>query len=495
MALLWLVGCVPAEPIEVTRVVGVTMTATMGVTETAEPTGTPTVTVIPSPVVEATTRPTRTATAVPTVPSPSATPLSMPSMSLPVIGHDLLFVADGSLKRWSYERGQVEVLLAPEAIGEEVGDGSAGQITLFELSGDGTTVVATQLVDATPLTHRFIVYDLESGAYRVLDRDVPYLLDYAVAADGRYLAYIEGDPAGDRHDNGRPMSGTIYLTPTDVEELPRRFGYCSNIDASGEHGLSGCWGITWTPDNEQVIWADIEGLWGQGIVNGSEPRLLAANSFNFATLFAVYRPSDWSPSGRYLRLVADHYEGFHEAIFDFETGNVLAIPYSRWFIGSPVTTHLTWLESDRLFSVRGGSGDGELVAEVLRIEAEVESFVVESSLIVPSDESNYASGPVQLESGLIAFSLLIVADEVNDKAGLYIVDLAAGTARKVNDWPFDSWTEADAIWSPDGRCALVRWYRGGGYDFIYVPADGGVFYEVRPLLGESVLPFSLTWVP
>jgi hypothetical protein len=471
--LMWLVGCAPAEPIEVTRIVEATVTAT----ETAVPTE-PSSSAIPSP-------------------TPSTTShLSLIEGQLPPIAYDLLFIADGSLKRWSHEGGHIEILLASEPMSSTTNTVPLGKITSFRLSADGERIVATRFAAVEPLTYDFVAYDLINGNHWGLVDGVQYLLDYDFAPDGRYLAYIEGDPMGDTWQSGLPKSGTIYLKPTEGDEPPEPFGYCSNLDEVGHPAIVGCSAIMWTPNSQELVWADRQGLWLREVVNRSEVRLLVENSFNGLVSLASYRPKDWSPSGRYLRLIvySDSEVGFHEAVFDFQTGKVLDIPYTDWLAGGPFTTHLTWIQNDRLFSIRGGGEQGEIVAGVLRVEPVNDEFVVETSFIVPGDYSNYANDLVQLENGSLAFSLLNFDNQNSGKAGLYILDSLETVPRKVNNWPFDLWYSNRALWSPDGQGAFVLfWYWDGTNDYVYLPADEPVFYDVRSLLGESV--FSVTLLP
>jgi hypothetical protein len=119
---------------------------------------------------------------------------------------------------------------------------------------------------------------------------------------------------------------------------------------------------------------------------------------------------------------------------------------------------------------------------------------VETSFIVPSDYSNYANDLVQLENGSFAFSLLNFDNQNSGKAGLYILDSLETELHKVNNWPFDLWYSNRALWSPDGQGAFVLfWYVDGNSDYVYMPADEPVFYDMRSLLGELV--FSVTLLP
>jgi hypothetical protein len=505
MALLWLVGCIPAEPIQVTRVVAVTMTAT------AAPTHTPTLLTPPSAVrVETIPIPTHRPTTVlieqtRVLATPSPT-WNQPVIEgqLPPITHDLLFRSDGALKLWHHEQGEFEVLFTSEAISQTIANElfRPGQLDSYGVSKDRQYVIANRIVLEEPPTYDIFWLNRISGESGVVAIDVPYLGQETLSPDNRYFVYRSGELLENANSMNQPRSGAIYLKKLEEETEPEQIGYC----AADRYGEFGCTPILWTPDGQQLIWGDVAGLWLYDLET-AEPRLILTNDFRLSVeTYDYYIPMDWSPSGRYLRLFVSHPNSSTQAVLDIQTEQVYGIPHAGGYYEAPAYTDATWLPDDTLFVGWGGWALGEfeewgdwkhddLQLATFRVVPGLSLLVMEQSSILPGTAQHYLDDFAVLEGGSLAYSLVPFEGAGEEIAGLYILDSVTATPRKVIQLPARVWRNQNVRWSPDGSGAFFTWFEDGSYRIFYAPAGAGVYYDVKPLLGEFANMFSFTWVP
>jgi hypothetical protein len=514
-----LVACTPTEPIQVTRIVAATIMATATPTQTAvqtsmpapEPTATPL-------VVEATqtVRPTKTASATPplleditlepTIPQPTQTP-TQPIIQgqLPAITHDLLFVADESLKRWNHESGQIEVLLETGVISNtisfEFGRPWPGEsFRSFRVSQNGQAAVAMKLIAETPPTYDLVWFDLSTGDSRTLAYQVVYLLDFEIAPDGNDIVYIVGDASAELWHSGWPKNGTIYVQNVESEQQARSIGYCSSITADNQEGKYGCDGLIWSPDGDAILWGDVQGIWERNLLT-FELRLLLPNDFSDTgewVRLKFYSPIDWSPSGRYLRLLVRHYEGSSQAIFDRQSGRVIPIP-NTFFYTEIEQSGYCWLENDQFLSVETSGEREEPITRVIIYSFPPDELAlkVEASIVLPAAPATYAVAPQQLENGSLVYAVVSYAPNNPLTDGLFWLADLTSTPQKMNHLPVFLSLKGEINWAPDGSGAVVGYFDGRSHepDFIYVPANESTAYHIQPMLGDYVSFYSFTWVP
>lgn len=359
--------------------------------------------------------------------------------------------------------------------------------------------MAARQISDNPPTYILVWFDLESGEHLDLVMDIPYLLDFAIAPDGQQVAYIVGDPASLGHIGNSyytPFKGTIYLQDITLAYPPQPVGSCTNVTMEEEEkGWPGCFGLLWSPDSQQLVWADARGIWDYW-PDLATTSLLQSNRYHIDGEFDlnVFRLIDWSPSGRYLRLDVGHFEGLSESILDLQSGQLIEIPYTFAYEG-PVITSVSWMQDDRLFMVRTTGGYGNFVnyAEFWRVQPEQGELVLEQSLHIPTGPDAYASEATQLADGSLAFA--VFSFEEGDKtAGLYRLTPQQGVLQKTNQLPPQIDYDGTVFWTSDGDGAIIVWYRdpqslhfaGTRYDFVFVQPHDAHFYYVRPLLGSSI---------
>lgn len=408
---------------------------------------------------------------------------------LPPINHDLLVIVDGSLKRWNHETGTVEILLEGTDINEA---GGQGRITRFQVDAEERSLVAARQIGDNPPTYALIWFNLESETFVDLMTGLPYLLDFEVASDGQRVAYTVGDPAslGDIGNGySYPFKGNIYWQDLAHTQQSHSVGECTNVNPDGvEKSWPGCLSLIWSLDSQQVVWADARGVW-QYKLHKPEASLLQPSLYNLDIGYTdqgvnVFYPLDWSPSGRYLRLEVNHYEGMSKSILDLETNQLIEIPYSFAHVGRPVVTSLTWTQDNHLFMVRTEGAYGEFVnyAELWRITPEQGELVLEQSILIPTGSQAYVSKATQLSNGAFTFAVFSF-EEGDETAGLYWLDPEQGVPQKVNPLPSQIPYAAAIFWTPNGDGALVAWYQD---DFVYVKSGDATIYDMRPLLGDSI---------
>jgi hypothetical protein len=411
---------------------------------------------------------------------------------LPPITHDLFVIADGSLKVWQQLTGDVATLL--EAQSSVMGNGQqaqVGNITSFQLGVEGRSLVAARQTNDIPPTYTLIWLDLESGEHYDTAVDVPYLLDFEISPDGQQVAYTIGDPAslGDiGNKQTTPFKGTIYLQGLTLTQPPQEIGGCSNISIEGEEKeWPGCQELLWSLDSQQVVWADASGIWGHRISTATTV-LLQPNFYRIDGGFKlnVFRPIDWSPSGRYLRVDVGYYEGGSESILDLQNGQLIKIPYTFAYEG-PVISSVSWMQDDRLFMVRTEGAYNNFVnyAEFWRILPDQGELDLEQSINIPTGPGAYVSEAAQLADGSFAFAVFSF-EEGDDSAGLYRLDSAQGIPQKTNKLPPQINYYGTVYWTKDGEGSLVIWHGDQSPDFVYVKPDDALFYHVRPLFGHFI---------
>jgi hypothetical protein len=210
----------------------------------------------------------------------------------PELNHDLLFVADDSLKLWDHETEQLEVLLE-STVTEVSSDGywrfplPTGVIDKLEVSADGKIVVASRVVTGDPLAQQLIWINLETGENRVLADDIPYLWSLTLSPDGRQVAYISGDIDTSWRNPG-PESGTVYLQEPASNEPAVSVGPCLTVEPDGEENARRCYNsiMLWSTNGEELLWTDARGVVAYELSTGVTD-VLQANNYDLPESFQV----------------------------------------------------------------------------------------------------------------------------------------------------------------------------------------------------------------
>jgi hypothetical protein len=400
------------------------------------------------------------------------------------MNYDLLFLADDSLKLWNHQTRELEVLLASTATNlsynqDPFAPPLPGIIYEFNVSQDGRTAVAGRIVSGHPLVQQLIWLDLETRESRILAQDVHYLWRPKLSPDGSRVAYVSGDAEGFNFEG--PETGTIYVQELGASQPAVPIENCMNTFTEGQPGGKGCkrHHMLWTPDGSKLLWADVRGVVAYEI-SSSTLDVLQANKHTAPSPLdgRSYRPIDWSPSGRYLRLDAGHYEGSSESILDMDNGQLFDVPNSFSYV-YPNRPYISWMQDDRLILVRpeGEWGEFTHTLEIWRPSPGESQWVVEGSVELPISPDTLVKAPTQLVDGSLAFGVVGTSFSNNPATGLYRMDSLNSIPQQTSEIP---WMLLGTVidWAPDGSGALVD--RG---QVAYVPVGESTFYGLRPLVG------------
>jgi hypothetical protein len=218
--------------------------------------------------------------------------------------------------------------------------------------------------------------------------------------------------------------------------------------------------------------------------------VLQINEYDLPDLFEVqvYRPIDWSPSGRYLQLEVGHYEGGSRAILDMETRQLFHIP-NTFSYTNPAKPYISWMQDNGLLLVRAEGAWREFtnILEIWRPVAGNGQWVVEDSVDLPISPRTYVTGLAQFASGSLAFGIVGIERLTNPIPGLYWLDSLHSDLQPMNQIPWLLF-ETDVYWAPDGSGAVVDVKQ-----LAYVAASDSTIYSLRPLVGLYVS--EVRWLP
>ncbi|HRQ39696.1 MAG TPA: hypothetical protein PLD25_17445 [Chloroflexota bacterium] len=460
--------------------------------------------------------PTLAATATETGP-PAATPVTNPPVQaisgapLPTISRDLLFLADGALKRWNQRTQQIEVVLPGPVPAARVRENAnqwnpvVGDMTDFSVSADGKRAVAARLTAVIPVTrtntlggneypdvdtqHELWFTDLVSNeTWRIVSR-VDNLRGLALSPDARHVAF-----------QGASLDGNYAVQPSGelvlhVYFLPTGGGAPGSITNAATCNRY-CGGLAWHPDNNLFVWNDNTAVWLQNLAGRESEQLIPNRPFNeqapdIANV-AVYSPIAWANNGRYLLLWKGGWEGGSRAVFDVPTKSLVDVPDTAVYVNE-FPTEVMWMPDARLFVLRSETGTGAFQprAELWRFQPEQNTIVKEESVVL-SNQNVGAAGGQHLDDGRFAY-VLFAQDALNTGAGAYHLVSFNETPERVNaspPVPFMPGT-ATAFWSKDGYGVLIMTQEYGRV--YYAQADGDYLYDVTAVLGAE--PHAFHWQP
>ena len=493
-AVIWLLlGCgLLQEGVEEVATLSVpTPVVTQAAAGTLPATLDPAITVDPTTLAPTATLPgTPTAEITPTVETTlDATAVIAPQVTIvsgePSLNRDLLFIAGRSLRLRSATTGGVTDLLEAE--------GTTG-VTAFSVTADGERLVAARLINAETRTFELIRVDIHSGQTWKL-ADAPQLLHFAVSPDGRYALYVAGGrpfPAGEQvaaleEDNPsvRPQAGTVYLADMESQQS-RPVGQCVDMPQGADWSpefLIPCQGAGWTRDSQNMVWADVAGIWLQHL-NASQPTLYFPNSADLTNPpDAHYRPMGFAKNGRHLLVRRVVFEGLSYQVLDLVTREIIDLPDSSFGVGTGYV-NVDWMQDDRLLKLRrrDNSGQEAPALELWRIHDDNTARLEETTPLTSLPPHQNIRFVQHFENGRFGFVL-----EANDPAqsGLYIMTSSTEQPERTNGLPYN---QVSAVWQPDGSGAIIE-QRDSVGNFLYTPVDNPVYYDLRSSFGPNAHAF------
>lgn len=453
-----------------------------------------------------------TPTLVPS-PTPTSAPLVMPvtdppltavdSTQLPPLSRDLLFLQEGSFKRWNALTGQIETLIpGPDPAQRTYPDpedvrqyyGFPGDVTQFKVSQDGNRALAVRIVrsDIVPFLipeqseeprdfvrqlQEIIYMDLVSGEQWTVTPQIYNVQGVDLSPNGERMAVLatavgQTPPEPTRYDGYAEWASTMF-----IQEMQGGNGR----DIRAVHACDNyCSAPLWHIENNLAVWGDRNGLWLYNIAATTPESLLPSPVVDASfDLREVYGPIAWANNGRYLRIWRSVMEGGSQAILDIPTRTLIDIPDSFVYV-DPFPIEISWMPDDRLLIA--ANGQNEMPTPTLslwRISLD-EGRVNREEILTLSNQPVGVQGAIHLADGRFAYGL--IGDGSQSASGTYLLTSLSQPPERVNAlpdglfgeeifWPGDG---LSVLWSPDGTGAIIE----AKDELFYAPANGNALYHI-----------------
>ncbi len=455
-------------------------------TSTATPVATPT-TIPPEQL-----SPTSTPIPPPTsAPSPTPVPQLLTPIEKLAAGqiidqsHDLLFISQNELKLWQPQSGQVKTLLSPSIDEQSI---SKRQMSIES----GIFLIPGVHPDDLP-GFTFYVFDgATSQLEEVWSEPDRFLMAYALSTDGRTIGMVSaGEVSGDDE-----KKYVIDLIDIELREKTPMVS-CPNTRPI-DHFVyrKPCW-IAAVPNSQNWMWSDIDGVQIGGV--DQPARLLVPHVFDGKALpLAFYPTPDWSPDGRYQLLLASRYEGSTRWILDTITGQVIEVPDS--VEGTGLMTFWQWTWDNRLVTIKSTADESSdspsakfNLAEWWRV---VDGELLREEVVeLPRPKNINPVGLTQPADGQISFIINNNDPADPDLRNIYLLDSANLEVQTVASIP-PYWGlkfQQTLQWTPDTSGILFLVIDWKNSQIFYIPADGGVLYDISEFLGENIT--QAVWLP
>ena len=465
----------------------------------------------PAPTEMPTVAPTVTATATPIIETITSPPIQrVTGQPLPPISHDLLFLADGSFKRWNHSTGQIETIIAstnPAARRiEDPYEVILGSITDYSLSSNGQRAVVARVIDtatntnlqyARPeFTYELLLVDLTSREVWPLVAQVDNLETFQLSPDAQQLVFVgsglDGIPDASSSD---PIATNLYLMPTDRNQ--------SDAVQKVYSCQTRCIQPEWHQESNLVAFGDSVALWAYTLAT-VEPEMLIENQgyvLGMADVgeISIYSPLEWASNGRYLLLWRGRWEGGARAVLDMETGKLAGVPDSFAY-ADLYYAEFGWMPDNRLVAWRTEKDEDNLIPtlELWRFDEAAGKLILEESARL-SEQQMAVAGGMALADGRFTFYLhnYEPADEAafyREIAGTYQLTSLTDTPSRVNTLPPVSGMPraAETFWLPDGSGALMSQF-GPPPNIYYAPTNGEFLYDLTAVFGRY--PHAFQWQP
>lgn len=471
-------GTIPASTAQADSGQGIAPTATLTLSDGTSETLQATPTLIPE----------LPATEIPPVPdTPAATAVLNPAIqynrALPPASQDLIFIADGALKLWNHNNGQVEILLeggtaTATTSRQSANDLLVGDIHSYSVSSNGRSLVANRVTlvgtatDLETYQYELISLNLDDRQPHTIATSLTGLREFAISPNGEQVAYAARTPGATD-----PQAQTLWLAAL-PSGTSRTIATCTG----------GCHSLAWHPESNLFLWNDQTALWLQNLT-ASKPEVLITNhvSATDASNVRVYSAISWSHNGRFLLAWEGYYEGGSRVVIDIPTKAILPIPNTEFYAGANFTD-LTWMQDDRLFVLRPGFENSQVpTAELWRVSPDERKVVLEESKILGDSQFSTIS-PTHLADGRFAYALLSATN--NPTAGLYLLTAIAEQPQRVNAiLPTATTWDSQVVWLADGSGALISQSNAT----LFAVANNQNLYDIQPLLGQY--PHHFHWLP
>lgn len=408
---------------------------------------------------------------------PTAIPIAIETATedLPTLSRSVLALADNRFVRWDVQRNSITDIMTANA---------EFTLTQFTASKNGEwAVVAERIREADPAIYDLYRVNTISGEVTLWISRVPELRYLQLSPDGTQLLYVSGQPSEEDAVNTF-QNGDVKLVPLLQDAPARDMGVCRSlpegVTVADEFWLGRCTGLAWTPDSQNMLWADVEGVWIRH-KDASEGRLLLSSerSASSGEVLSLYEPMAWARNGRYLLLRQIYFEGLNWAVLDVATGDVRPVPESGFGPGTGFVD-VQWMQDDRLLVLRENLRP---TLQLVRVQEDL-SMTVEETVQPEFPPDALLAGGVHLENG--RFSLLIASSNPETR-GVYLMASSNEPAVKMNQFPFMGPYQTNPVWVMDGSGLFLlptEWTASMPY---YIANnENAPAYDLTPHLGQDI---------
>lgn len=414
-----------------------------------------------------------------------ADPNNLPNLTL-----DLQYESESKVLRWNHVTRSIELVLDFHSLD---GNGSYRNFVyrkdkLFRVTGEGFT--ESNLYGA----YTWEVVDLKSGAVNVLRSfDTGFGKEFAyapsISPDGNWFVYCWAD-----WSKGAEFTNhTMYLLSTTPPFTTTVLGPCDR----GSQAI-------WSDNNETLLWTNSDGIWSAA--PPSAARLIFRYPDEGPKLTIREWWPRWSSSGRYVIAYSPGaIEGGSLTVLDTQTGHIAGIP-DTWEYGIP-GARVGWIKNDRLVVLKPGdltaSKSFVAVGRIWKMDPSQDGLLVmeQSFPINDIDPAFLPFAPAETSTGLLVFAVFPVPDVSSLSSrqwdgGIYSFDPNSQELKKLNVLPNyveEMLDESQLVWLPDESGVMITNWIVTGKQFIYIPSNGGLLYDLAPVVSDKARNF--VWLP
>ena len=325
--------------------------------------------------------------------------------------------------------------------------------------------------------------------------DAPNLLHFAVSPDGRNALYVAGgrpfEPSEavaelEAENPNSPVSaGTVYLVDMETQQS-RAVGQCVDIPEGADWGtrfLTPCQGVYWTNDSQNMLWADVFGIWLRHL-DASQPTLFYPNAADLTEPPGLHhRPIGFAKNGRHLLIQRVLFESLSYHVLDLVSQQTAELPGSRFGADSGYI-NVSWMQDDRLLKLRQQDANGQLAPalELWRVQDDNNIILEETTQLTNLPAHQNIRFVQHFQNGRFGF-LLSATDPMD--SGLYIMSSSTEQPERINGLPYN---QSAVIWQSDGSGAIVE-QRDAIGNFLYTLAGGNVYYDLQASFGPNAHAF------
>jgi hypothetical protein len=439
---------------------------------------------------------------------PTLTPfVYSPKQGVPEnLTYDLIWLepGEGVIKRLSRETGEISTFMGS---GNDAEIFVPGKIWKYAPNESGQTlavVVENAPDDGSSRTFRLYAVNLFFNSVQMV-YEVPWeweetqpFKEIAPSPDGIWIAFIEWQYRV--IFTGQDLSQHVAaVVRTDGITAPIVFNNC--VDEK----LTGCYSgpILWASDSLRLSWRG-GGVWFVRI--GSQARVIIGDEWEERTAIVVtrYSPRGWSPSGQYLLFDIEGEDGNSIGIYDTALNLIAELPRAAYNATDPEPSTI-WLTTDeRLLMLRGLPDEetGEVVPTLMMVRMLLTTTGLgfeTTNVSLEGDIGSYVFAPYELPYRRISFASMdydadgaLVFDELRlHDLATYVFDVATlNEGVYLGGIPDCDNRLHTCGWLPDGSAMFFR--SQFAYKDLYVPADGGEVYDLRPIIGDTGCCFN--WI-